>query len=74
MRAAAAHHATAGDLLALLLRRLCDAGFAVSLETAGAHDIGVVDPRGAVAAGADCDHVDLGAEWHGSVGPVTFSA
>ena len=30
---------------ALLLRRLCDAGFAVSLETAGAHDIGVVDPR-----------------------------
>jgi len=34
----------------------------------------VVDPRGAVAAGADCDHVDLGAEWHGSVGPVTFSA
>ncbi len=30
---------------ALLLKRLCDAGLLVSLETAGAYDIGVVDPR-----------------------------
>ncbi len=30
---------------ALLLSRLCDAGLQVSLETAGAHDIGGVDPR-----------------------------
>ena len=30
---------------ALLLARLCDAGLQVSLETAGAHDIGGVDPR-----------------------------
>lgn len=30
---------------ALLLQRLCEAGLQVSLETAGAHDIGVVDPR-----------------------------
>ena len=29
-----------------LLRRLCDAGYAVSLETSGAIDIGEVDPRG----------------------------
>ncbi|MCD9047423.1 MULTISPECIES: 7-carboxy-7-deazaguanine synthase QueE [unclassified Luteimonas] len=28
-----------------LLRRLCDAGYAVSLETSGALDIGEVDPR-----------------------------
>jgi len=28
-----------------LMQRLCDAGHAVSLETAGAHDIGAVDPR-----------------------------
>jgi 7-carboxy-7-deazaguanine synthase len=28
-----------------LLTRLCDAGFAVSLETSGALDIGAVDPR-----------------------------
>ena len=28
-----------------LLRRLCDAGYAVSLETSGAIDIGEVDPR-----------------------------
>jgi 7-carboxy-7-deazaguanine synthase len=28
-----------------LLARLCDAGFAVSLETSGALDIGAVDPR-----------------------------
>ncbi|MCD9033318.1 7-carboxy-7-deazaguanine synthase QueE [Luteimonas sp. Y-2-2-4F] len=28
-----------------LLRRLCDAGYAVSLETSGALDIGAVDPR-----------------------------
>lgn len=28
-----------------LLRRLCDAGYAVSLETSGAMDIGVVDTR-----------------------------
>jgi len=28
-----------------LLERLCDAGLQVSLETAGAHDIGGVDPR-----------------------------
>jgi 7-carboxy-7-deazaguanine synthase len=28
-----------------LLERLCDAGLAVSLETAGAHDIAAVDPR-----------------------------
>lgn len=28
-----------------LLRRLCDAGYAVSLETSGAIDIGQVDPR-----------------------------
>ncbi|NZA28557.1 7-carboxy-7-deazaguanine synthase QueE [Luteimonas sp. SJ-92] len=28
-----------------LLRRLCDAGYAVSLETSGAIDIGAVDPR-----------------------------
>ena len=28
-----------------LLRRLCDAGYAVSLETSGALDIGSVDPR-----------------------------
>ena len=28
-----------------LLRQLCDAGYAVSLETAGAHDIGGVDAR-----------------------------
>jgi 7-carboxy-7-deazaguanine synthase len=28
-----------------LLRQLCDAGFEVSLETAGSHDIGGVDPR-----------------------------
>jgi 7-carboxy-7-deazaguanine synthase len=28
-----------------LLRQLCDAGYAVSLETAGAHDIGCVDAR-----------------------------
>ncbi|MBS0213457.1 MAG: 7-carboxy-7-deazaguanine synthase QueE [Proteobacteria bacterium] len=28
-----------------LLRRLCDAGFDVSLETSGALDIGAVDPR-----------------------------
>lgn len=30
---------------ARLLERLCDAGLQVSLETAGAHDIGGVDPR-----------------------------
>lgn len=30
---------------ALLLRRLCDAGYRVSLETSGALDIGGVDPR-----------------------------
>ncbi len=28
-----------------LLRQLCDAGFAVSLESAGSHDVGGVDPR-----------------------------
>src|SRR6266700_3782123 len=28
-----------------LMRMLCDAGFTVLLETSGAHDIGVVDPR-----------------------------
>ncbi len=28
-----------------LLRRLCDAGFEVSLETGGAHDVAPVDPR-----------------------------
>ncbi len=28
-----------------LLSRLCDAGYEVSLETSGAYDIGVVDPR-----------------------------
>ncbi len=28
-----------------LLRQLCDAGYAVSLETAGAHDVGDVDER-----------------------------
>ena len=28
-----------------LLRRLCDAGYAVSLETSGALDVGEVDPR-----------------------------
>lgn len=41
---------TGGEPLAqkrctVLLRRLCDAGFAVSLETSGALDIGAVDPR-----------------------------
>jgi len=41
---------TGGEPLAqkrclLLLQRLCDAGHAVSLETAGAHDISAVDPR-----------------------------
>jgi 7-carboxy-7-deazaguanine synthase len=41
---------TGGEPLAqprvlLLLERLCDAGLAVSLETAGSHDIGPVDPR-----------------------------
>jgi 7-carboxy-7-deazaguanine synthase len=41
---------TGGEPLAqprcgLLLSRLCDAGLRVSLETAGAHDIGDVDPR-----------------------------
>jgi len=41
---------TGGEPLAqkrclILMQRLCDAGHAVSLETAGAHDIGAVDPR-----------------------------
>lgn len=41
---------TGGEPLAqkrclLLLTRLCDAGFSVSLETSGAIDIGPVDPR-----------------------------
>ncbi len=41
---------TGGEPLAqkrctVLLRRLCDAGFAVSLETSGALDIGAIDPR-----------------------------
>lgn len=41
---------TGGEPLAqkrctLLLQRLCDAGYAVSLETSGALDIGGVDPR-----------------------------
>ena len=41
---------TGGEPLAqkrcpLLLERLCDAGLSVSLETSGALDIGVVDPR-----------------------------
>ncbi|WP_147653629.1 7-carboxy-7-deazaguanine synthase QueE [Vulcaniibacterium gelatinicum] len=47
-----AHHVcvTGGEPLAqkrclVLLRRLCDAGHDVSLETSGALDIGAVDPR-----------------------------
>lgn len=41
---------TGGEPLAqkrctILLQRLCDAGYTVSLETSGALDIGVVDPR-----------------------------
>lgn len=41
---------TGGEPLAqkrcpILLRRLCDAGYAVSLETSGALDVSVVDPR-----------------------------
>ncbi len=47
-----AHHVcvTGGEPLAqpnclTLLRRLCDAGFEVSLETSGALDIAAVDPR-----------------------------
>jgi len=41
---------TGGEPLAqkrclVLLERLCDAGYEVSLETAGAHDIAPVDPR-----------------------------
>ncbi|MGY3265857.1 7-carboxy-7-deazaguanine synthase QueE [Lysobacter sp. HA35] len=41
---------TGGEPLAqkrctILLQRLCDAGYAVSLETSGALDIGAVDPR-----------------------------
>lgn len=49
------HHAhfvtvTGGEPLAqkgchALLRRLCDEGYAVSLETSGAMDVGAVDPR-----------------------------
>ena len=51
-RASGARHVcvTGGEPLAQprcldLLRQLCDAGFAVSLETSGALDIGEVDPR-----------------------------
>lgn len=47
-----AHHVcvTGGEPLAqkrcpALLRRLCDVGYAVSLETSGALDVAVVDPR-----------------------------
>lgn len=47
-----AHHVcvTGGEPLAqkrctILLRRLCDAGYEVSLETSGALDVSVVDPR-----------------------------
>lgn len=51
-RASGARHVcvTGGEPLAQprcleLLQHLCDAGFAVSLETSGALDVGVVDPR-----------------------------
>ncbi|MBZ0273524.1 radical SAM protein [bacterium] len=37
-----------------LLARLCDDGFSVLLETAGAHDIGVVDPRVRVIMDIKC--------------------
>lgn len=47
-----AHHVcvTGGEPLAqkrcpILLRKLCDAGYEVSLETSGALDVAVVDPR-----------------------------
>lgn len=52
VRAYAVRHVTvtggeplAQPAAALLLERLCDAGFAVSLETSGALDVSVVDPR-----------------------------